>query len=134
MFREQSNHIDKQTKSSTLQYTKCVNTQNMLCKTCFLERIYCWRKEKRHLILIYQKNSLVQNLIRYTKTKLNLLMKAFSISETIQDLTRNPRDKRGTNNNMTRDKFCPLHFSMVVRKWFYSFFSFGMQDYGFQCF
>lgn len=49
-------------------------------------------------------------------------MKAFSISETIQNLTRNPRDKRGTNNNMTRDKFCPLHCGMVFRKWFYSFF------------
>lgn len=49
-------------------------------------------------------------------------MKAFSISETIQNRTRKPRDKRGTNNNITRDKFCPLHFGMVFRKWFYSFF------------
>lgn len=49
-------------------------------------------------------------------------MKAFSISETIQNTTRNPRDKRGTNNNMTRDKFCPSHFGMIFRKWFYIFF------------
>ena len=48
-------------------------------------------------------------------------MKVFSISETIQNLTRNPRDKERQSKIISRDKPCPLQFNAVFRKWFYCF-------------
>lgn len=62
-------------------------------------------------------------MIRYTKTKLNLLHHYFThvIGNCIKPNFR-PRDKRGTNSDTTRDKLCPLHFSMVFQECFYSFF------------
>ena len=62
-------------------------------------------------------------MIRYTKTKLNLFNHYFThvIGNCIKPNFR-PRDKRGTNNNTTRDKLCPLHFSMLFREWSYCFF------------
>lgn len=62
-------------------------------------------------------------MIRYTKTKLNLFHHYFThvIVNCIKPNFR-PRDKRGTNNNTTRDKLCPLHFSMVFQECFYNFF------------
>ena len=62
-------------------------------------------------------------MIRYTKTKLNLFHHYFThvIGNCIKPNFR-PRDKRGTNSNTTRDKLCPLHFSMVFQECFYSFF------------
>ncbi len=62
-------------------------------------------------------------MIRYTKTKLNLFHHYFThvIVNCIKPNFR-PRDKRGTNNNTTRDKLCPLYFSMVFQECFYSFF------------
>lgn len=62
-------------------------------------------------------------MIRYTKTKLNLFHHYFThiIGNCIKP-NFCPRDRRGTNNNTTRDKLCPLHFSMVFQECFYSFF------------
>ena len=62
-------------------------------------------------------------MIRYTKTKLNLFHHYFThvIGNGIKPNFR-PRDRRGTSNNTTRDKLCPLHFSMVFQECFYSFF------------
>ena len=62
-------------------------------------------------------------MIRYTKTKLNLFHYYFThvIGNRIKPNFR-PRNRRGTNNNTTRDKLCPLHFSMVFQECFYSFF------------
>ena len=62
-------------------------------------------------------------MIRYTKIKLNLFNHYFThvIGNCIKPNFR-PRDKRGTNNNTTRDKLCPLHFSMLFREWSYCFF------------
>ena len=62
-------------------------------------------------------------MIRYTKTKLNLFHHYFThvIGNCIKPNFR-PKDKRGTNSNTTRDKLCPLHFSMVFQECFYSFF------------
>lgn len=48
-------------------------------------------------------------------------MKFFSISETIQNLTHNPRDKERQSKIISRDKPCPLQFNAVFRKWFYCF-------------
>lgn len=48
-------------------------------------------------------------------------MTVFSISETIQNLTCNPRDKERQSKIIARDKPCPLQFSTVFRKWFYCF-------------
>ena len=62
-------------------------------------------------------------MIRYTKTKLNLFHHYFThvIGNCIKP-NFCPRDKRGTNSDTTRDKLCPLHFSMVFQECFYSFF------------